>query len=79
MPVWSSCGGIGSSGLSDEDILLGEPVCCPLESSCRKYNKYFYQCMPDDYTPSSTQVPPQYDAACTGTKVGARSSAGLAP
>jgi hypothetical protein len=79
VPVFSSCGGIGSSGPSDEDVLLGEPVCCPLESSCKKYNEYFYQCMPDDYTPSSTQLPPQYDAACASIKVGACSRACLAP
>lgn len=68
--MWTSCGGIGVSGKAS--LAAPDPsICCSLETSCKKFNDYFYQCMPDDYVPQK-EAPPEYAATCTGTKVGSR-------
>jgi hypothetical protein len=67
VPAWSTCG----EGVSTyEGMLSGanSSVCCPLETSCRLYNSFYWQCMPDDYEPLAAE-PVMYDATCTGTKV----------
>lgn len=69
--VFSTSGGIGTSG----QAFLNAPspsVCCPLESSCKKYNDHFWQCMPDDYQPQP-EAPSTHDASCPGSKVSSAS------
>jgi hypothetical protein len=61
------CGGIGAKG--DPSKAATDPsLCCPLESSCVKYNDWFWQCQPEGYEPEPFAAP-KYDETCAGTKV----------
>jgi hypothetical protein len=67
VPVWSSCG--GSPDYKGVLTAADLSVCCPLETTCRKYNDFFWQCMPDDIEPQP-EVNVTYAATCTtSTKV----------
>jgi hypothetical protein len=66
IPAWSSC---GNSSRYNGVLAAPDPsMCCPLETTCRKYNDFFWQCMPDDYKPEP-EVITTYAGSCTGTKV----------
>jgi hypothetical protein len=66
LPAWSSCGAayVYTGVVSKPDT----SKCCPLETSCRKYNEHFWQCIPDGVEPQPEAVV-DYPATCTGTKV----------
>ncbi len=66
LPAWSSCGvaNVYTGLVSKPDA----SKCCPLETSCRKYNEHFWQCIPDGVEPQP-EVVVDYPATCTGTKV----------
>jgi hypothetical protein len=63
-PIWSTC---GSSTFST--VVKPDPsVCCPLDTTCRKYNDFFWQCMPSDGYEPKPEVT-TYAGSCTGKKV----------